>query len=115
MVKVTPAFGATAGAQAPSFEGPLLWTILDHAHAVDPSKHHDQVRQMVVLTGQDGYTAALALGEIAPEFEGKQVIVAERMDGKLLDHLRIIVPGDRRGGRSVHDLARVSVMPPPGG
>ena len=94
------------------FEGPLLWTVLDRTAAVDAPRFHDQVRQIVRLTGGDGYTATLALGEIAPEFENKQVIVAKRLDGQPLapDHLRVVVPGDKRGGRGVHDLTRITVV-----
>lgn len=93
------------------FEGPLLWTVLDRATAMGAPRIHDQVRQTVLLTGRDGYTAILALGEIAPEFENKQVILAERMDEQPLGpgHLRIVVPGDKRGGRGVHDVVRITV------
>jgi hypothetical protein len=56
----------------------------------------------------------LAHGEIAPEFEAKQVILAERMDGKSLDayHLRVVVPLDKRGGRSVWDMTHIEVTAP---
>ncbi len=102
------------GAQEARFEGPLLWAVLGKAGAIDPAHMHDQTRQTVTLTGQDGYVAVLALGEISPEFEGKQVIVAERMDGAPLGagHLRVVVPGDHRGGRGVHDLVRITVSAP---
>jgi len=107
------AFATDHGARQASFEGPLLWTILDHAGFVD-AKFHGQVRQSVLITGSDGYTAVLALGEISPEFEAKQVILAEREDDKPLgpEHLRVIVPGDKRGGRSVHDVVRIEVTGP---
>lgn len=73
------------------------------AGVIDPAKHREQVSQMIVILGRDGYRAVLALGEITPEFEAKQVILAERMDRKPLDayHLRVVVPLDNRGGRSV--------------
>ena len=112
-VKLSVAFGTEHGPRQAVFEGPLLWTVLDQAHAVDPAKAGGHVRQFVTLTGSDGYTAVLALGEISPDFEGKQVIVAERMDGKPLDHPRVVVPGDRRGGRSVHDVVGIAVLPFP--
>jgi hypothetical protein len=56
----------------------------------------------------------LALGEIAPEFEVKQVILAERMDGKPLDayHLRVVVSLDKRGGRSAWDVTHIEVTSP---
>ena len=112
-VQLPVAFGTEHGPRQATFEGPLLWTVLDEAHAVDPAKPGGHVRQVVTLTGSDGYTAVIALGEISPDFEGKQVIVAERMDGKPLDHPRVVVPGERRGGRSVHDVVRVAVLPAP--
>jgi hypothetical protein len=86
--------------------------VLGSAAAIDPSKPRDHVRQTVTLTGRDGYTAVLALGEIDPSFEGKPVIVAAQMDGQKLDQPRLIVPGDQHGGRSVHDLVRITVGQP---
>ncbi len=88
--------------------------VLDHAGAIDATKPPDQVRQTVSITGQDGYTAVLALGEIAPAFEGKQATLAERMDGQSFspEHFRIVVPGDRRGSRGAHDVVRMTVTTP---
>jgi DMSO/TMAO reductase YedYZ molybdopterin-dependent catalytic subunit len=102
------------GTRQVSFEGPLLWTLFDHAHAIDPEKPREQVRQTIEVTGRDGYSVILALAEIAPAFEGKQVILAERMDGEPLgpEHFRIVVPGERRGGRSVRDVVRIAVAAP---
>jgi len=76
--------------------------------------HREQVSQTVLILGRDGYRAVLALGEIAPEFKGKQVILAERMDDQPLDaeQLRIFVPLDKRGGRSVREVARIEVSTP---
>lgn len=69
-----------------------------------------------MIVGRDGYRAVQALGEIPPEFEAKQVILAERMNGNPLapDHFRIVVPLDKRGGRSVRDVARIEVSAPSG-
>jgi len=108
VVQVTATFGSHPGA----YEGPLLWTLLDHIHAIDAANPRGQVRQTILVTGRDGYMAVLALGEIAPEFENKQVILAERVDGKPIepDHLRIVVPGDKRGGRSVRDVVSIKVI-----
>jgi DMSO/TMAO reductase YedYZ molybdopterin-dependent catalytic subunit len=99
------------GRHAATFDGPLLWTVLQKAGVINPAKHREQVSQAIMILGRDGYTAILALGEIAPEFEGKQVILAERMNGKPLDaeHLRVVVPLDKRSGRSVRDVARIEV------
>jgi Oxidoreductase molybdopterin binding domain len=111
LVKVRVSMGTMRGTFSGSFEGPLLWTILENAGAVDPKEPRKQAGEAVLVTGRDGYTAVFGAGEIAPEFEGKQIVLAERVDGKPLepDHLRIVVPGDRRGGRSVRDVVRIAV------
>jgi DMSO/TMAO reductase YedYZ molybdopterin-dependent catalytic subunit len=114
MVKVDVAFLTEHGERRASFEGPLLWTVLEKAGAVE-ARPRQQASQTVVVVGRDGYRAVLALAEIAPEFEGKQVILADRMNGQPLGegHLRVVVPLDRRGGRSVRDVARIEVRAPP--
>ena len=111
MTQITVAFGTEHGQLQAAFDGPLLWAVLDHAGAIDATRPRDQVRETVMITGRDGYTAILALGEIAPDFENKQVILAERMNGQPLspEHFRIVVPGDRRGGRSVRDVIGIAV------
>ena len=105
------AFLTEHGEHRASFEGPLLWAVLQKVGAVDPARPREQVSRSVVITGRDGYWAVLALAEIAPEFEGKQVLLAERMDGHALGegHLRVVVPLDKRGGRSVRDVSQIEV------
>lgn len=107
-------FLTESGPHSASFEGPLLWAVLQKAGAIDPANHREQVSRTIMVLGRDGYRAMLAIGEIAPEFEAKQVILAERMVGKPLDadHLRIVVPLDKRGGRSVRDVTRIEVGAP---
>jgi DMSO/TMAO reductase YedYZ molybdopterin-dependent catalytic subunit len=114
-VQINVAFMTEHGMRIASFEGPLLWAVLQKAGAVDPAMHREQVSRSVAIVGRDGYRAVLAVGEIAPEFEGKQVLLAERMDGHPLgpDHLRVVVPRDKRGGRSVRDVARIAVSAAP--
>ena len=110
-VTVAVSFETEHGPRHATFEGPLLWTVLDRAGVVDPAKGREQAHQFITITGRDGYTAVLGLGEISPAFESKQVILAERMDGQALgpEHLRVVVPGDAHGGRSVHDVVRLTV------
>jgi DMSO/TMAO reductase YedYZ molybdopterin-dependent catalytic subunit len=49
------------------------------------------------------------MGEIDPAFEGKQVLLAYEGDGKAIP-LRLVVPGDKRGGRAVKDVVRVETL-----
>jgi hypothetical protein len=111
-VRVSVSFVTEHEPLAGVFTGPLLWSVLGQAGVIDTTKPREQVRRAVLITGSDGYSAALSLGEIAPAFEGKRVIVAEQVNGEPLaaGHLRIIVPGDQRGGRSVRDVVRITVI-----
>ena len=91
------------------FAGPLLWTVLTAAHLIDPERHGDAVRQTLRIEGSDGYVAILAVGELSPEFENKPALLALTMDGRPLEHPRAVVPADRRAGRSVRDVVRLTV------
>src|SRR5262249_38614865 len=65
----------------------------------------------LLVTGRDGYTGAPAIGERDPPVEGKSVILA--YDGgepaASRTALRLVVPGDVHGGRSVRDVATIEV------
>ena len=92
----------------PQVTGPSLWTVLQQAGAPDPD-FHKRVHQEVIVTGQDGYSVSFAMGEIDPEFENKPVLLALQQDGTALDVPRLAVPGDKRAGRSVRDVASITV------
>jgi hypothetical protein len=112
--QVATSFLTEHGTRSAGFTGPLLWAVLAKAGAIDPAKPRDAVRQALLVTGSDGYVALVGMGEIAPDFEGKQVILAISADGKPLEagHLRLVVPADKRGGRSVRDVVRIDVLAP---
>ena len=52
---------------------------------------------------------ALAIGELDPHLEGKRVLAAYARNDKPLPSLRLVVPADARGGRSVRDLVAAEV------
>jgi hypothetical protein len=104
------ALAATGHGTAPAdWTGPKLFDLLAAAGAVDPAKPAAHVRLAVKATGEDGYTATLALGEISPEFGARPVQLATRRNGAPLALPRLVVPGEKRGGRSVRDVARIDV------
>jgi hypothetical protein len=109
-VTVRVSFLTGHGPEQARYTGARLWAVLQQAGVLgtDPRA---RVRQVVAVTGRDGYVAVLALAEIDPEFEGKQVLLATQRDGRPLDRqeLRLVVPGDRRGGRSVRDVVRIEL------
>ena len=104
----SPATVHGEGGAAMQFSGPTLWSVLQQAGAVQPN-FHKRVDQVVTITGLDGYSVSLAMGEIDPEFENKPVILATERDGAALDVPRLAVPDDKRPGRSVRDVASISL------
>lgn len=102
------ALDALPAQESGALAGPSLWSVLEKSGAVT-TDFHNRVRQVVVVTGQDGYTAVLALAEIDPEFENKPVLLALSRDGAKLALPRLAVPGDKRAGRSVRDVVRLEV------
>ena len=116
-VSLDVSFGTARGPVHARFSGPLLWMVLVRAGAVDPTRPRRQAGQTILVTGQDGYAAALAVGEVSPDFEAKPVILAESMNGQPLGsgYLRLVVPGDRKGARDMRDVVRIAVSAPAAG
>lgn len=114
-VSLTLSFETGHGPQRGRFTGPLLWAVLSRCGVIGAGAPRTLAHETVLVTGSDGYMAALAMGEIAPVFEGKQVILVDEMDGHPLapGHFRIIVPGDRYGARDVRDVVRIRVLTTP--
>jgi DMSO/TMAO reductase YedYZ molybdopterin-dependent catalytic subunit len=97
------------GVQHESFTGASLWALLTAAVPVDEPGKHTNLQHTLLARGQDGYAVALAIGEMDPHFEGKQVLVAYAQDGQPLPALRLVIPADAHAGRSVRDLIAIEV------
>ena len=91
------------------FRGALLWSIVDNAGLLNSAEKNAYLRHTILVSGSDGYAAALSEGEIDPKLEGKQVIVAYMKDGAAFEGLRLVVPGDAHAARGVHDIAIIEV------
>lgn len=64
------------------------------------------------MTAEDGYRIAFSIGEIAPDFGNRAILIATERDGKPLapdEGLRLVVPGDARGARSVKGVVSIEV------
>ncbi|MEP6989181.1 MAG: molybdate ABC transporter substrate-binding protein, partial [Chloroflexota bacterium] len=78
-----------------SFKGVKLWDILSAAQPnFNADVKNDKLSMYIVATGSDGYQAVIGWGEIDPDFGNQNILVAYEQDGKALDGLRLIVPGD---------------------
>lgn len=107
MVEVSHSSGK--GIQANRYTGVLLWTLIKAADPIDENGPRTHLQHVFRVAGRDGYAVALAIGELDPDFEGKQVLIAYSEDGHALLAPKLIVPGDAKAGRSVHDLVLIEV------
>jgi DMSO/TMAO reductase YedYZ molybdopterin-dependent catalytic subunit len=112
-------FLTKTGPQSGSFTGVLLWDLLNKA-GINSAPNRDGQFQYVEVTGTDCYQVVLALGELNPGFGGEQVLVADGENGAPLGQdtgfARLIVPGDKFGGRDGFWITSIKVLsgPPPG-
>jgi hypothetical protein len=102
-------FAAMSGRQTHRWTGPLLLDVLNQAGITDAPGKRTHWQHVILATGTDGYAAAIALGEIDPKGEGKQVMVAVTQDGAPMKAPRLVVPQDASFTRCVHDLATLEV------
>jgi hypothetical protein len=102
-------FNSMSGRQTHRWTGPLLLDVLNQAGMTDAPGKRTHWQHVILATGSDGYAAAIALGEIDPKGEGKQVIVAVTQDGAPMKAPRLVVPEDASFTRCVHDLATLDV------
>ena len=96
-------------AQKASYTGALLWAVVSAAAPTNLPGDRTHVQHTVLARGKDGYAVALAIGELDPNLEGKQVLVAYERDGKPLPAPRLVVPGEAHPARSVKDLVAIEV------
>ena len=114
--------GDTHALRAYAYRGVLLWSLLaDAGIALPPGPAPASLRSYVVAAGSDDYDVLIALAELDPEFNRRDVIVAYARDGELLDEThgmaQVIVPSDLTCERDVYHLARLEVRElnsPPG-
>jgi len=102
-----------------SFTGTLLWDLLNNAPVngivTDPNIKNDILHKVVIVTGTDCYQSVFGAGEFDPFFGGSQIMVAYATGGQSLGNngfARIVVPGDKAGGRFVSNIAKIEVRDP---
>lgn len=98
-----------------NYQGVWLDGILTKAGApVGEALRGRSIASYVLATARDGYQAVFALAELDPMFREDRVLLADQADGKPLfayqGPFRLVVPGDKRGARSVRMLERIDVV-----
>jgi DMSO/TMAO reductase YedYZ molybdopterin-dependent catalytic subunit len=114
IVNVT--FLTKSGSQSASFRGVPLWNLLITAGIKGDRTRRGRF-QYVEITATDCYQVVLALAELDPNFGGEQVLVADSQNGSPLGpdagFARLIVPGDKFGGRDSFWIHRIEVLSGP--
>jgi hypothetical protein len=102
-----------------SFTGVLLWDLLNSPPVggitTDSAVKNDILHKVIVVTGSDCYQSVFGAGEIDPSFGGSQIMVAYATGGASLGtagFARIVVPGDKQGGRFVSNIVEIEVKDP---
>jgi len=108
------AFLAGNASTQAEFTGVPLWTLVSAAGVqTDPRRKNDLLRKYVLVTGSDGYQAVIAVAEMLQDYGNQPILVAYQRDGTALGAdegmARLIVPGDKRGGRYVDNIVRIEV------
>ncbi len=108
-VTITVAQANAGGMQEATFTGALLWDVITAAKPIDAPGEKTTLQHTFVARGKDGYAVALAIAELDPNYENKQVVIAYMRDGQPLPVARLVVPGDAHAGRSVHELVAIEI------
>ena len=102
-----------------AFTGVLLWDLLNKppvgGFVTNPTIKNDILHKVVIVSGTDCYQSVFGAGEFDPFFGGSQIMVAYATGGQSLGSAgfaRIVVPGDKAGGRFVSNIASIEVRDP---
>jgi DMSO/TMAO reductase YedYZ molybdopterin-dependent catalytic subunit len=98
-----------------TYEGVLLGDVLKRAGV--PLGHElmgKAVASYVLVIAADGYQALFALPELDPEFSDSQIVLADTVDGHLLNDtqgpFRVVAPHDKRAARSIRMVQKIDVV-----
>ena len=97
------------------FEGVPLATILTMAGVqLGDSLRGPRLAEVVLATAADGYKVAFALAEADPAFATREIILADKRDGKPLDAkegpFRIVALGDKRPARWIRQVTELKIV-----
>jgi hypothetical protein len=70
--------------------------------------------EALLVEAADGYKVVFALAEVDPAFATREIILADKRDGRGMDAkegpLRIVAPGDKRAARWVRQVTALRVV-----
>ena len=108
---VQVSFDTEHGPEQAGFTGVALWALIGEAGGIDDKAKGAVLRHTIKVTGRDGYFVVLSTGEIAPDFGAKPALIAYQRTGEAAaaSGFRLVMPGDKRGGRNVRDVVAIDV------
>jgi len=101
--------------RAARFEGVPLSALLSMAGVqLGDALRGPRLTEILLAEAADGYKVAFALAEFDPAFAAREIILADRRDGKPLDAkegpFRIVTPGDKRPARWIRQVTTLRVI-----
>jgi hypothetical protein len=102
---VQVSYAAGQGTESGTFTGTRLLNVFDAAGGarLPNDMNNAKLRTTVMVTAADGYQVAFGWGELDPDFGAAPILLAYARDGQPMGDkqgmARIVVPGDKRGGR----------------
>ncbi len=102
-------------AAAAHFEGVPLSAVLSLAGVqLGDTMRGPRMAEALLVEAADGYKVVFALAEADPAFATREIILADKRDGKPLDAkegpFRIVAPGDARPARWVRQVTTLRVI-----
>ena len=74
-----------------------------------------QLTLALLVEAADGYKVLFALAELDPAFATREILLADKRDGKPLDDkqgpFRIVAPGDKRPARWIREGTTLKIVP----
>jgi hypothetical protein len=73
-----------------------------------------QMTQALLIEASDGYKVVYALTEVDPDFATREILLADKRDGKPLDEkhgpFQVVAPGDKRPARWIRMVTAIKVV-----
>jgi hypothetical protein len=73
-----------------------------------------RLSEALLVEAADHYTVVFALAEFDPDFTSREILFADKRDGRLLDAKegpwRIVVPGDKRPARWIRQVTSFKIV-----
>ena len=113
--EVSLSYTAAGQTLSHTYRGALLFSVLTAARPTfDARIKNDALNWYVQAKGNDGYAALFSWAELDPGFGNRAVLLAYEEDGKPFPAadgaVRLVVPGDLKGGRYVSNLIGLQVL-----